>query len=85
MMASDGSSSLKCFHSRSSVDLDHTCGSIFVGINMLSAFCATNPLSTTVGLHTTVVLLGLFIEYSNICSFWGCSIRWDLEYSFQPY
>ena len=31
---------------------------------------------------TTVVLLGLFIEYSNTHSFWGYSIRWDLEYSF---
>jgi len=31
---------------------------------------------------TMVVLLGLFIEYSNIRSFWGYSIRWDLEHSF---
>jgi len=36
---------------------------------------------TMVGLPT-VVLLGLFIEYSNIRSFWGYSIRCDLEYSF---
>jgi len=39
MLASDASSSLKRFHLRS---LDHTCGSIFEGINaVLSAFCAT--------------------------------------------
>jgi len=31
MMASDASSSPKRFHSRSLVDLDHTCGSIFEG------------------------------------------------------
>ena len=55
---------------------------------MLSAFCAKKPLSTAVGQPSTtvglpmVVLLGLFIEYSNIHLFWGYSIRWDLEYSF---
>ena len=55
---------------------------------MLSAFCATKPLSTAVGQRSTtvglptVVLLVLFIEYLNIRSFWGYSIRCDLEYSF---
>ena len=51
-------------------------GSIFEGINaVLSAFCATKPLSTAVGKRSTTVglptfvLLGLFIEYSNIRSF----------------
>ena len=34
------------------------------------------------GGSTMVVLLVLFIEYSNIHSFWGYSIRLDLEYSF---
>jgi len=68
---------------------DHTRGSIFEGINaVLSAFCATKTLYTMVGQRSTAVglptfvLLGLFIEYSNIRSFGGYSIRCDLEYSF---
>ena len=61
----------------------------FKGINaVLSAFVQKKPLSTAVGqLSTTVglpmvVLLGLFIEYSTIRSFWGYLIRCDLEYLF---
>ena len=58
------------------------CGSIFEGINATKPLsAAVGQRSTTVGLRT-VVLLGLFIEYSNIRSFWGYSIRCDLEYSF---
>ena len=53
MMASDVSSSLsnsEAFPFEKSTDLDHTCGSIFKGINaVLSAFCATKPSSTMVG------------------------------------
>ena len=82
MMVLDASSSPKRFQSRSYVW-------IFEDINaVLSAFCAAKPLSTAVGQRSTTVglptfvLLGLFIEYSNIRSFWGYSIRWDLEYSF---
>jgi len=53
MITSDVSSSPKCFHSRR---LDHTCGSIFEGINaVLSAFGATKPLSTAVGQRSTTV------------------------------
>ena len=56
VMASDVSSSLKCFHSRS---------------KPLSTMVEQR--STTVGLHTMVVLGGLFIEYLNIHTFWGYS------------
>ena len=51
------------FHSRS---LDHTRGSIFEGINaVLSAFCATKPLSTVVGQWSTMV--GLQRLYCEVC------------------
>ena len=54
-----------------SVSFDHTCGSIFEGINaVLSAFCATKPLSTAVG---------------NGGSTNGCTVRFVyriFEYSF---
>ena len=63
MMASDASSSPKCFLSRS---LDHTCGSIFEGINaVLSAFCGTKPLSTPVGQRSTTV--GIQWLYCEVC------------------
>ena len=63
MMASDTSSSSKCFLSRS---LDHTCGSIFEGINaVISALCATKPLSTVVGQRSTTV--GLQLLYCEVC------------------
>ena len=51
------------FHSTS---LDHTCGSIFEGINgVLSAFCETKPLSTAVGQRSTMV--GLQRLYCEVC------------------
>ena len=66
MMASDASSSPKRFHSRNLVDLDRTCGSIFEGINaVLHAFCATKPLSTTVGQRSATV--GLQRLYCEVC------------------
>ena len=51
---------------RSLVDLDHTCGGIFEGINaVLSAFYATKPLSITVGQQSTMV--GLQRLYCEVC------------------
>ena len=83
MMASDASSSPKKIYSRNVVDLDRMCGSIFEGINaVLRAFCATKPLSTTVGQRSaTVGLQQLYCEVclKNIRSFWGYSIRCDLK------
>ena len=81
MMASNVRSKSEVF------PFNQMCGSIFEGINaVLSAFCATKPLSTAVGQRSVYNGCTVSFVYRifkiNIRSFWGYSIRCDLEYSF---
>ena len=56
----------EAFEKSSLVDLDHVCGGIFEGINIvLSAFSGTKPLSTPVGQRSTTV--GLQRLYCEVC------------------